>query len=66
MPEVALESASAFGWIIERAMRHTSPETKCIHQLSMVAQVREAMEKSNQRCMTGTSRFTDAFYRTLK
>jgi integrase len=35
--------------VIERAMRHTSPETKRIYQLSMVEQVREAMEKANQR-----------------
>ena len=49
MPEVALESAATIGWIIERAMRHTSPETKRIYQLSMVEQVREAMEKSSQK-----------------
>jgi hypothetical protein len=30
-------------------MRHTSPETKRRYQLSMVEQVREAMEKANQR-----------------
>ncbi len=35
--------------VIERAMRHTSPETKRIYQLSMVEQVREAMEKANQK-----------------
>jgi integrase len=35
--------------VIERAMRHTSPETKRRYQLSMVEQVREAMEKANQR-----------------
>jgi hypothetical protein len=35
--------------VIERAMRHTNPETKRIYQLSMVEQVREAMEKANQR-----------------
>ena len=51
--------------VIERAMRHTSPETKRIYQLSMVEQVREAMEKANQKCMAGASRFTDAVYMTL-
>ncbi len=30
-------------------MRHTSPETKRRYQLGMVEQVREAMEKANQR-----------------
>jgi integrase len=35
--------------IIERAMHHTSPQTKRRYQLSMVEQVREAMEKANQR-----------------
>lgn len=37
------------GAVIQRAMRHTSPETKRRYQLSMVEQVREAMEKANQR-----------------
>jgi integrase len=35
--------------IIQRAMRHTSPETKRRYQLGMVEQVREAMEKANQQ-----------------
>jgi integrase len=35
--------------IIQRAMRHTSPETKRRYQLGMVEQVREAMEKTNQQ-----------------
>ena len=35
--------------VIERAMRHTSPETKRRYQLGMVEQVREAMEKANQQ-----------------
>jgi integrase len=35
--------------VIQRAMRHTSPETKRRYQLSMVKQVREAMEKANQQ-----------------
>jgi len=39
--------------VIERAMRHTSPETKRIYQLSMVEQVREAMEKANQKVYGG-------------
>jgi integrase len=39
--------------VIERAMRHTSPETKRIYQLSIVEQVREAMEKANQKVYGG-------------
>jgi integrase len=39
--------------VIERAMSHTSPETKRIYQLSMVEQVREAMEKANQKVYGG-------------
>jgi integrase len=35
--------------VIQRAMRHTSPETKRKYQLGMVEQVREAMERANQR-----------------
>jgi integrase len=35
--------------VIQRAMRHTSPETKRRYQLSMVEQVRDAMEKANQQ-----------------
>jgi hypothetical protein len=53
MPEVALESGATIGRIIERAMRHTSPETKRIYHLSMVEQVREAMEKSSQKMYDG-------------
>lgn len=35
--------------VIQRAMRHTSPETKRRYQLGMVEQVREAMEEANQQ-----------------
>jgi hypothetical protein len=34
---------------IERAMRHASPETKRHYQLGMVEQVRQNLEKANQR-----------------
>jgi hypothetical protein len=40
--------------VIQRAMRHTSPETKCRYQLGMVEQVREAMERASQQ-VYGTS-----------
>jgi integrase len=35
--------------VVQRAMRHTSPETKRHYQLGMADQVREAVEKSNKR-----------------
>ena len=35
--------------VVQRAMRHTSPETKRRYQLGMTDQVRQAMEKSNQK-----------------
>jgi integrase len=35
--------------VVQRAMRHTSPETKRRYQLAMAEQVRQAVEKVNQR-----------------
>jgi len=35
--------------VVERAMRHTSPETKRHYQLGMAEQVRQAVEKTNKR-----------------
>jgi integrase len=35
--------------VVERAMRHASPETKRHYQLGMAEQVRQAVEKTNQR-----------------
>jgi integrase len=35
--------------VVQRAMRHTSPETKRRYQLGMADQVRQAVEKVNQR-----------------
>jgi integrase len=34
--------------VVQRAMRHTSPETKRRYQLGMADQVRQAMEKANE------------------
>ena len=42
-------SAVAPDAVVQRAMRHTSPETKRIYQLGMTVQVREAVEKSNEK-----------------
>ena len=35
--------------VVQRAMRHTSPETKRRYQLGMTDQVRQAVEKANQK-----------------
>jgi integrase len=35
--------------VVQRAMRHTSPETKRRYQLGMTDQVCQAMEKSNKK-----------------
>jgi hypothetical protein len=35
--------------VVQRAMRHTNPETKRRYQLGMTDQVRQAMEKSNKK-----------------
>lgn len=50
--------------VIERAMRHTSPETKRRYQLGMVEQVREAMEKANQRVYGERAFAQSAFHDT--
>ncbi len=39
--------------VIQRAMRHASPETKRVYQLGLVEPVREAMERANQRVYGG-------------
>jgi hypothetical protein len=35
--------------VVQRAMRHTSPETKRRYQLGMTDQVRQAVEKSSKK-----------------
>jgi integrase len=35
--------------VIQKAMRHSSPETKRVYQLGMVEEVRQAMEHGNER-----------------
>jgi hypothetical protein len=39
--------------IVQRAMRHSSPETKQRYQLGMVEQVRENIERANRRVYEG-------------
>jgi hypothetical protein len=43
--------------VVQRAMRHTSPETKRRYQLGMTDQVRQAMEKSNKKAYKKVLRF---------
>ena len=40
--------------VVQRAMRHASPETKQRYQLGMVEQVRENMERANRRVYRGS------------
>jgi hypothetical protein len=35
--------------VVQRAMRHSSPETKRHYQLGMVDQVRQNLEKANEK-----------------
>jgi hypothetical protein len=35
--------------VVQRAMRHTIPETKRYHQLGLAEQARQAVEKTNKR-----------------
>jgi hypothetical protein len=35
--------------VVQRAMRHSSPETKRHYQLGMVDQVREGIQRANER-----------------
>ncbi|MHB8527515.1 MAG: tyrosine-type recombinase/integrase [Candidatus Acidiferrales bacterium] len=39
--------------VVQRAMRHSSPETKRHYQLGMVDQVREGIERANERAYRG-------------
>ena len=39
--------------VVQRAMRHSSPETKRVYQLGLVHQVREHMERVNEKAYEG-------------
>jgi len=39
--------------VVQRAMRHSSPETKRVYQLGLVHQVREHMERANEKANEG-------------
>lgn len=48
--------------VVQRAMRHTSPETKRRYQLGMAEQVRQAVDKANKRlyCKRRALHFCDS------
>jgi integrase len=39
--------------VVQRAMRHSSPETKRVYQLGLVHQVREHLERANDKAYQG-------------
>ena len=43
--------------VVQRAMRHSSPETKRHYQLGMVDQVREGIEKANEQAYQGKTKY---------
>ena len=50
--------------VVQRAMRHSSPETKRHYQLGMVDQVREGIERANERVYEGKEKILRSYYGT--
>jgi hypothetical protein len=48
--------------VVQRAMRHSSPEMKRHYQLGMVDQVRESIERANQRAYQGKQKLLRFYY----
>ena len=48
--------------VVQRAMRHSSPETKRHYQLGMVDQVREGIEKANEQAYQGEDKVLRFYY----
>ena len=48
--------------VVQRAMRHSSPETKRHYQLGMVDQVREGIEQANKRAYKGKEKVLRFYY----
>lgn len=48
--------------VVQRAMRHSSPETKRHYQLGMVDQVREGIEHANERAYQGKEKLLRFYY----
>ena len=52
--------------VVQRAMRHSSPETKRHYQLGMVDQVREGIERANERAYQGEEKVLRFYYGSAK
>jgi integrase len=52
--------------VVQRAMRHSSPETKRHYQLGMVDQVREGIERANERAYQGEDKLLRYYYGPAK
>lgn len=52
--------------VVQRAMRHSSPETKRHYQLGMVDQVREGIEQANKRAYKGKKKVLRFYYGKTK
>ncbi len=52
--------------VVQRAMRHSSPETKRHYQLGMVDQVREGIERANERAYQGEEKVLRFHYGKVK
>ena len=52
--------------VVQRAMRHSSPETKRHYQLGMVDQVREGIERANKRAYQGKEKVLRFYYGAVK
>jgi integrase len=52
--------------VVQRAMRHSSPETKRHYQLGMVDQVREGIEQANKRAYRGKEKVLRFYYGEAK
>ena len=48
--------------VVQRAMRHSSPETKRHYQLGMVDQVRAGIEQANERAYQGKQKLLRFYY----
>ncbi|HVB55210.1 MAG TPA: site-specific integrase [Candidatus Acidoferrales bacterium] len=52
--------------VVQRAMRHSSPETKRHYQLGMVDQVREGIERANEQAYQGEDKLLRFYYGQAK
>ena len=52
--------------VVQRAMRHSSPETKRHYQLGMVDQVRDGIEQANEQAYQGKQKLLRCYYVSSK